>query len=205
MAVDPSGNVYIASFASSRVRKVDTFGVISTVAGNGYCGIHDCSKGQPESYSGDNGPAVAASIAYPQGIAVDAVGNLYIADRNNHRVRKVDGSGIITTVAGDGYQYCAYNAFYDHTFCEGRHTGDGGPATSASLAFPWDVSVDPSGNLYIVDTFNGNGTRIRRVDAAGIITTFAGNGTVAFSGDGMPSTSSSLTLDYLLLVGCLLR
>lgn len=189
---DSAGNLYIASQLSSRIRKVDTSGVISTVAGNGYCGNHDCSQGDPEGFSGDGGAAINASIAAPAGVVVDAAGNLYIADFLNHRIRKVDAAGIISTVAGDGYQYCAYNALLGRYICEGRHTGDGGPAIQASLSHPQTVTVDPAGNIYIVDTDASIGNRIRKVDGSGTITTFAGNGTSAFSGDGMPSTSSSI-------------
>jgi uncharacterized protein (TIGR03437 family) len=157
-AVDSAGNIYIADEGNSRVRKVSG-GIITTVAGNGNAG-----------FSGDGGPATSASLDQPNGVAVDSAGNLYIADRNNFRIRKVSG-GIITTFAGGG------NA-----------TGDGGPATSASIGYPQKVALDSSGNLYISDAFSG---RIRKV-SGGIITTVAGNGTYGFSGDGGPATSASL-------------
>ena len=166
VAVDASGNLYIADTQNHRIRRVDSAtGFISTVAGNGTPG-----------FSGDGGLATSASLINPSGVAVDASGNLFIADDLNHRIRRVDAStGTITTVAGTG----------TNTF-----SGAGGPATSAGLNFPRRVAVDASGNLFISDTSNG---RIRRVDAStGIITTVAGTGTFTFSGDGGPATSASL-------------
>ena len=166
VAADASGNLFIADSSNNRVRRVDgATGIITTVAGDG-----------ARSFSGDGGPATSASLSSPSGVAVDASGNLFIAEFGNRRVRRVDGAtGFITTVAGDG-------AF--------GFSGDGGPATSASLNSPRGVTVDASGNLFIADTFNN---RIRRVDAAiGIVTTVAGTGVEGFSGDGGPATSASL-------------
>ena len=164
LAVDAAGNIYISDTGNNRVRKVDTSGVITTIAGNGAAG-----------YSGDGGPASAASLYSPRGLAVDGGGNVYIADSINRRLRKVDTSGTITTVAGNGtYGY----------------TGDGGPATSASFGTLWDVAIDAAGNLFIADM---NNHRVRRVDTSGIITTIAGNGTAAYSGDGGPAVSASLS------------
>jgi Concanavalin A-like lectin/glucanases superfamily/FG-GAP-like repeat/HYDIN/CFA65/VesB-like, Ig-like domain/Abnormal spindle-like microcephaly-assoc'd, ASPM-SPD-2-Hydin/FIMAH domain/NHL repeat len=163
VSVDGSGNLYIADTNNNRIRKVDASGNISTVAGNGTAG-----------YSGDGGAATSASLASPYGVAVDGAGDLYIADAGNSRIRKVDASGNISTVAGNGTE---------------GYSGDGGPATSAGLLFPARVAVDSAGNLYIADTDN---QRIRRVDASGIISTVAGNGTAAYSGDGGAATSASL-------------
>ena len=144
-------------------------GSIAIVAGSG-----------PPGYSGDGGPATSAQLNSPQGVAVDASGNFFIADTGNNRIRRVDAAtGIITTVAGNGV---------------GGYSGDGGPATSASLNQPNGVAVDSSGNLFIADTGNH---RIRRVDAVtGTITTVAGNGTQGFSGDGGAATSAELNFPY---------
>lgn len=136
---------------------------ITTVAGNGVAG-----------FSGDGGAGTGASIDDPSGLATDTAGNLYIADTDNHRIRKVSPGGVITTVAGNGVEAFA---------------GDGGPATTASLAYPSGVTVDSTGNLYIGDTGNN---RIRKVSASGMISTIAGNGIAAFSGDGGFATSASL-------------
>jgi sugar lactone lactonase YvrE len=166
VAVDAAGNLLVADIGNNRIRRVDgTTGIITTVAGNGTSG-----------FSGDGGPATSASLRAPDGVAVDAAGNLLIADTSNQRIRRVDGTtGIITTVAGNGtYGF----------------SGDGGAATSASLNSPVGVAVDAAGSLLIVDTGN---QRIRRVDGTtGIITTVAGNGNQGFSGDGGPATSASL-------------
>ncbi len=163
VAVDTSGNIYIADSSNNCVRKVDASGVISTVAGNGTAG-----------YSGDGGPAVSAELSSPSGVAVDTSGNIYIADDKNNCIRKVDASGVISTVAGNG---------------TGGYSGDGGPASSAELSSPFGVAVDASGNIYIADDKNN---RIRKVDASGVISTVAGNGTGGYSGDGGPATSAQL-------------
>ncbi len=151
VAVDSAGNIYIADTDNHRIRKVNSStGIITTVAGNGVSG-----------FSGDNGPATSANLSYPQSVAVDSAGNIYIADHNNGRIRKVNAStGVITTVAGNGNQYSP------------MFSGDNGPATSASLNGPASVAVDAAGNIYIADTFN---QRIRKVNAwTGVITTVAG-------------------------------
>jgi sugar lactone lactonase YvrE len=164
VAFDASGNLYIADAENNRVCKVDRAGVITTVAGNGAPG-----------YNGDPGPAIWAELNYPMGLAVDTAGNLYIADTQNNRVRKVDRDGVITTVAGTGAQ---------------GYSSDG-PAVSAELNQPTDVAVDSAGNIYIADNQN---FCIRRVDADGVITTVAGNGTQGYGGDGGPATGAEL--DY---------
>ena len=164
VAFDAIGNLYIADFENSRIRKVDTNGVITTVAGNGSA-----------TYAGDGGAATNASLYYPFGVAFDASGNLYIADYDNTRIRKVDTNGIITTVAGNGS-----NGF----------SGDGGAATNASIRLPSGVAFDASRNLYIADYGNN---RIRKVDTNGIITTVAGNGSATYAGDGGAATNASLS------------
>ena len=165
VAVDGSGALYIADRDNHRIRRVDAAGTITTVAGTGEGG-----------YSGDGGPAVAARLNGPTGIAVDSSGNLYISDRENHRIRRVDGAGRITTVAGTGEQ--GYS-----------HSENGGPAVAARLTYPTEVAVDGGGSLYIADTGN---LRVRRVDAGGIITTVAGNGGRGFGGGGGPAVRESL-------------
>src|SRR5205814_820849 len=135
VAVDSSGNLYIADLGNDRIRKIAAAtGIITTVAGNG--GL---------AFAGDGGAATNASLNTPASVALDASGNLYIADQGNHRIRKVDAAtGIITTVAGNGSPAFA---------------GDGGAATSASLNSPSGVALDASGNLYIADFFDN---RIRK-------------------------------------------
>ncbi len=164
VALDTAGNLYIADRNNQRIRKVDaSSGVITTVAGDGTAG-----------FGGDGGPAAEAQLRNPQGVALDAAGNLYIADRNNHCIRKVDAAGVITTVAGDG---------------TAGYSGDGGPATAAQLRNPRGVAVDGSGNLYIADLDNHC---IRKVDAAGVIATVAGNGTAGLSGNDAAATAARL-------------
>jgi sugar lactone lactonase YvrE len=155
VAVDSSGNLYIADDLNNRIRKVDTNGNISTVAGNGTPG-----------YLGDGGSATSAELNNPWGVAVDSAGNIYIADYNNSAIREVSG-GIITTVAG--YNQASPPA------CASNWTafqGDGGPATCAELSYPVGVAVDSSGNIYIGDS---NDHRVREV-SGGVINTVAGGG-----------------------------
>jgi uncharacterized protein (TIGR03437 family) len=139
VAVDAAGNVYIADSGNHRIRKVSASGIISTVAGTVKLG-----------FNGDNQPATAASLTDPEGVAVDAAGNLYIADTSNQRIRKVSPQGIITTIAGTGVQ---------------GFSGDGGPGPLAQLSHPTDVSVDNLGNVYVADSGNG---RIRKLSPVGI-------------------------------------
>jgi sugar lactone lactonase YvrE len=161
---DIAGNLYIADTDNNVIRKVAAgTGVITTFAGTGIGG-----------YSGDKGPAISAQLFSPQGIALDSLGNLYIADTGNSVVRKVSATtGVITTVAGNGtYVY----------------SGDNGPATSAGLAFPVGVALDTAGNLYILDF-----SKVRKVAAGtGTITTVAGNGSSGYIGDNGPAISAML-------------
>ena len=163
---DGQGNLYISDTGNNRVRRVDaTTGTITTIAGTG-----------STSYNGDNLPATDADLNYPTGLVIDMAGNLYIADTNNHRVRRVDATtGTITTIAGTG----------DYAF-----GGDNGPATDADLNYPTGLVIDTAGNLYIADTYNH---RIRRVDATtGTITTIAGTGDYAYGGDNGPASDADL-------------
>jgi len=177
LALDASGNQYIADVANQRIRRVDAkSGKITTVAGIGI-GI----------YSGDNGPATKAGIRNPQGLTVDASGNLFIADSSNNVIRRVDATTqTITTYAGMFGSFC---------FPPTDPCGDGGPATSASFNFPSSVAVDKAGNLFIVDDGDN---RVRRVDAVTqVITTVAGDGNVCPlstepCGDEGPATSAQL-------------
>ncbi|MGA2434857.1 MAG: hypothetical protein ABSG25_06185 [Bryobacteraceae bacterium] len=162
VAVDAAGNVYIADWGNNAIRKVAN-GIITTIAGNGKAG-----------YSGDGGPATSAQITRPAGVAVDAAGNVYIADARRNAIRKV-ANGIITTIAGGGAEF------------DPAYTG---PATSAALNGPTGVAVDAAGNLYVADRLNNV---IRKV-ADGIISTIAGNGKMGYTGDDGPATGASLYL-----------
>ncbi len=172
VAVDSSGNVYIADQSNHRIRMVNPQGIISTFAGNG------AGSPQTGAYSGDGGLAVDASLNNPTSVAVDGTGVVYICDQFNQRVRKVALNGIITTVAGNG------NAGY---------SGDGGQATAATLSYPGGMAVDAAGNLY----FDDDGNYVTRmISTSGIITTIAGNDSAGFSGDGGPATSASLSGNF---------
>lgn len=160
VAVDSVGGIYIADTGNQRIRKISN-GQITTIAGNGTAG-----------YSGDNGPATNASLNFPQGVAVDSAGNLYISDSDNNCIRRVS-NGIITTVAGSG---------------ERGFDGDGGPAINAKLTYPLGIALDSAGNLYIADASNN---RVRKV-SNGIITTIAGTGAAGFAGDGGLATAAEL-------------
>ena len=163
IAVDSAGNLYIADTSNNKIRKVDTNGIITTVAGNGGSG-----------YSGDGGAAVNAQLFLPLGVTVDSTGNLYIADTYNNRIRKVGTNGIITTVAGTGTS---------------GYTGDNGSAVNAELNYPKFITLDQSGDLVIADAGNN---RIRKINSSGIITTIVGNGTSGYSGDGSAATAATL-------------
>ena len=165
VAIDAKGNIYISDTGNNRVRIISPAGIITTIAGTGRPG-----------YGGDGGPATSARLNRPAGVAVDSSGRIYIADCYNQRVRVIDTSGTITTLAGTG---------------KAGYAGDEGPATSARLNFPSGVAVDASGNVYISDWHN---QRVRMVDASGTINTLAGTGKAGFSGDG--SAAGSAMLNY---------
>ena len=167
-----SQNIYVSDDGNNVIRMINTAGIISTIAGTGVAG-----------FSGDGGPATAAQLNSQNSIAFDAFGNLFIADGSNNRIRMVNTAGIISTVVGNGT--AGYN-------------GDGGQATTASIQNPTGIALDVTGNLYMVDATN----YIRKINAAGIITTIAGTGVQGFSGDGGQATAAQInfangiTLDY---------
>jgi len=165
VVVDSSGNIYIADTDNCRIRKVDaSTGIITTYGGNGICG-----------YGGDGGLATNASFNKPKGLAIDSAGNLYVADTDNNRIRKIDATtGIVTTIAGTGVK---------------GYSGDGGPATAAMLNKPEGLAVSNGGIIYIADTGNN---RVRKIDTSGIITTYAGNGIKGYGGDGGPPGDAQL-------------
>jgi sugar lactone lactonase YvrE len=162
IACDNAGNIFIADPGNSRVRKINSSGIVSTIAGNGIASNNDDSI------------ATGAELNLPFGVAVDGIGNVFIADCSNSRVCKVNSAGIFSVVVGTGYY---------------GNGGDGGPATLAQLWNPSGVAIDGSGNLYISDGFNH---RIRKVDTSGIISTIAGSYIAGYTGDGGPATDALL-------------
>jgi trimeric autotransporter adhesin len=177
---DAAGNVYIADTNNNVIREVNAAtGIITTVVGD--C----CAANGPgnQGYNGDGIPAVGAELFFPESVATDTSGNLYIADYGNNRIREVNAAtGIITTVAGNGIGSGAKGT--------GGYTGDNGPATSAELNGPSAVALDSAGNIYFADFYNDV---IRKVTVAtGIITTVAGDGTFGLGGDNGPATSAEL-------------
>ena len=210
MAIDAIGNVYVADVDNSRIRKIDTFGIISTIAGGG-------------ATIGDGGPAISANLNQPTGVAVDAAGNIYIADGNNQRIRKVNTSGIISTIAGTSTSFTighpfdvkvdgSGNVFFsadDNVYkltsggafsrVAGTGTagfsGDGGPAVAAQLNGPRGLTFDATGNLVIAD---GDNSRLRKINSSGIINTFVGNGLPVggFGGDGGPAPLAVVAKPY---------
>lgn len=167
MAVDSAGNVFIADGQNNKVRKVAPNGTISTYAGTGAAGA-----------TGDGGAATAARLDYPRNVALDAAGNLYIADHDNHKIRKVTPGGTISTFAGTG---------------QSGSTGDGGPATSAKMNNPYGLALDAAGNVYLSNWGEG---KVRKVNTSGTISTVAGIGGFGYSGDGGPATSAQLGMPH---------
>lgn len=161
IVLDSADNLYFVDTGNNRVRMISPSGIITTIAGTGNF-----------VYGGDGGPATSAGLSFPTGLAMDASGNLYIADTDNYRVRKISSTGIITTVAGNGTR---------------GSSGDGGPAVSAQLYNPLGMKFDRAGNLFIAD-----GNSVRMLSPAGVITTVAGNGVLGYSGDGGPATKAQL-------------
>ena len=164
VAVDSGGNLFFADWWNRRVRVVGTNSLLTTVAGNGGDG-----------YSGDGGPATNATLSWPEAVAADSAGKLFIADINNNRIRAVSAAGIIKTVAGNGSP---------------GYSGDGGSALDASLSLPIGVAGDRGENLFIAD-FGNN--RVRVVGSNGLIATAAGNGAQGYGGDGGAATNASLS------------
>jgi len=171
VAVDNNGNIYIADWLNNRIRKVDASGTISTFAGDGIAG-----------YCGDGEDARKAELITPYAVSTDTQGNVYIADYGNHRIRKVNTKGIISTIAGNGVQ---------------NYFGDGGPATNAELNSPSGIAVSKMGIIYCADK---SGNFIHKIDTNGIISIIAGNGTKGFSGDGGLSIHSQVSSPSLLTI-----
>ncbi len=178
VCTDAAGDLYFNDLGNFRVRKIDTYGNITTVAGNGVRGS-----------SGDGGLATQASMYIPIRCAIDSSNNLYVVDQGGHKIRKVTPAGIISTVAGTGAG--------GGVGSQGSYSGDGGKATDADLNNPTAVTVDSTGNIYFSDQFN---QRIRKVDINGIITTIAGTGAAGYSGDGGPATSAQINYPGGLIV-----
>jgi RHS repeat-associated protein len=175
VAVGPDGSLYIADTNNHRIRRVGPEGIISTVAGTTVGDVR---------FGGDGGPATQARLAYPKDVALGPDGSLYIADTNNHRIRRVGPEGTISTVAGEGVAY--------------GFEGDGGPATQARLHDPRGIALGPDGSLYIADLYND---RIRHVSPDGIISTVAGSGVAGFGGDGGPARQARIFMPHHVLVG----
>lgn len=163
LAFDSAGNLYVADRTNRRIRRITPAGVISTFAGDGQ-----------QRYAGDNGPALSASFSLPYALAVNASGDLLVADPVDNRIRRITTAGVITTFAGNGRAVSA---------------GDGGAATLASINGPGGLAIDQQGRVYVLES---GGDRIRRIDTNGIITTIAGNGRTGFTGDGGPATAASV-------------
>ncbi|HTX33790.1 MAG TPA: hypothetical protein VME43_02180 [Bryobacteraceae bacterium] len=173
VTIDPAGNLYIADAANDRIRKLAPSGIITTVVGTGQPG-----------YSGDGGPAASATLRIPEQASLDVFGNLYIADTGNNVIRKVSTSGVITTVAGTGF-----GAGVGNSTGNGAYSGDGGPATQAELNLPVSIALDPSDQIWISDQLNNV---IRKVNTSGVISTVAGiYNKIGYTGDGGPATSAT--------------
>jgi glucose/arabinose dehydrogenase len=177
LAFDAAGNLYVADHLNDAVRKIDTSGTVSTIAGVGPP-AKSWFKGPtvpgPGAHNGDGGPATTATLDHPTWIEFDARGNLYIDDRDEDAIRMVDANGIISTVAGVGVR---------------GYAGDGGPAVDARLNRPLDVAFDPTGRMFIADEGNA---RLRAVSAGGVITTAGGTGSLGCAGDGGPATAAQV-------------
>lgn len=170
---DKAGNLFITDVNNHVIRKVDPSGIITTIAGTGVC-----------SYSGDGGPAIKAALCSPTDLTLDNLGNIYVVDFGNNRIRMINALGIITTIV-------------DSNGARG-YGGDGGPAISAKIADPYGICIDKSGNLYFSD---GSNHKVRKVSPSGIITTYAGKGTKGDSGDGGPATAAEMEFPGYMALG----
>jgi len=164
---DPAGNLYISDTSNHAIRKVAPSGTITTIAGNGTCG-----------YTGDQSPAVSATLCYPQALALDSNGNLYVADSSNYVVRRIDTGGLITTYAGNGKSGDSYN---------------GSQATAAQFRYPFGLAVDGAASLYVSDMTS---SRVHKIAANGTISLVAGTGTVGYLGDGGSAAAAQLNSPY---------
>jgi gliding motility-associated-like protein len=164
LQTDAAGNLYISDNGNHIIRKVNSAGIITTFAGT------------PElpGFSGDGGPALAATLQNPFGVVIRSDGSMLIPDAGNRRIRRVSPAGVMSSIAGTGVN---------------ASTGNGGPATAASLAYPWRIADDAAGNLYVADPIN---EQVRRITPAGIIDNYAGNGIAGYSGDNGPAVNAQL-------------
>jgi DNA-binding beta-propeller fold protein YncE len=176
LAFDPEGDLVFADHANDRIRMIDPAGIITTIAGHGPAGV------DAGGYTGDGGPATAARLSEPIGIAFDGAGNLFFTDRDNHVIRMIDRRGIITTIAGTG---------------EAGSDGDGGPAIDAELDQPYYLIVERDGTIIVADS---GAACVRKIDPDGTIMTIAGTGEPGFSGDGGPATDARMIEPYGLAV-----
>lgn len=172
LAVDSSGNLYIADTADNSIREVTTDGLIHTIAGNGFAG-----------YTGDAALAIDSTVNHPQDVTVDSAGNIYIADTGNSLIRKITTDGNINYIAG------SVSTSSGISIANAGYSGDNGVATSAGLIEPYGVAVDPAGNVYIAERADG---RVRQINTKGYMYTIVGNGTLGFAGDGGKGTSAEL-------------
>ena len=174
IALDSSENIYIADAGDNVIRKItNSTGIINYIAGDGFGAAHGYGFGYG-GYSGDGGSATLAELNTPCGVAIDDSGYIYIADTWNSVVRKINPTGIITTIAGNGIA---------------GYSGDGGQASASSLNHPGAIAVDKNGNIYLSDSYY---SRIRKINKSGIITTIAGNGSISYGGDNGPATAAGI-------------